>query len=205
VFAAVFCLNDPSFAFCGTFVSLLLRRRKTPRPGRPAETMKLVTRPSRSRRSTGQRLILSGRHWQPSMTGTMRPLGGFLRRSDGKMSLKLSRTHWPPSIARITYPSRYLLVVSDCGQLAPEGRTTVQQLDSEKNTKGDYHIDIEGTDRDVPKALHALRKHDEAAVGHEQPEAAKSDHCSERRDQRVDSQTNNDRRVDASKSDASRR
>ena len=46
--------------------------------------MKLVTRRSRSRRSRGQRLILSGRHRQPSMTGIMRPLSGFLRRSDGK-------------------------------------------------------------------------------------------------------------------------
>ena len=33
--------------------------------------MKLVIRRSRSRRSTGQRLILLGRHWQPSMTGIM--------------------------------------------------------------------------------------------------------------------------------------
>ena len=49
----------------------------------------------------GQRLILSGRHRPPSMTGIMRPLSGFLRRSDGKTSLKLSRTHWRPSIARI--------------------------------------------------------------------------------------------------------
>jgi len=80
---------------------LLSRRRKTPRPRRPAETIKLVTRRPRSRRPTRRRSILSGTLWRPSIAGIMRPLSGFLRRSAGRTLLPLSGTHWRPSIAGI--------------------------------------------------------------------------------------------------------
>ena len=56
---------------------------------------------SRSRRSTRQRLILSERRRQPSMTGIMRLLSVFLQRSDGRTLRRPSRTHWRPSIAGI--------------------------------------------------------------------------------------------------------
>ena len=48
-------------------MNLRLWRRKFPRPGRSAETIKLATRRSRSRRLPRRRLILSGTHWRPSI------------------------------------------------------------------------------------------------------------------------------------------
>ncbi len=81
-------------------MNLRLWRRKFPRPGRSAETIKLATRRSRSRRLPRRRLILSGTHWRPSIAEIMRQLSGFLRRAAGKTSRPLPRMHGPPSIAR---------------------------------------------------------------------------------------------------------
>ena len=91
------------------------RRRDGPQVGRRAEgeacglrralERKVSLRPGRIKRGLFTFRPTWRTPWRQScrdpMTGIMRPLSGFLRRSDGKTSLKLSRTHWRPSIARI--------------------------------------------------------------------------------------------------------
>jgi hypothetical protein len=82
-------------------LSLRVNRRKSLRPGRSAETVRLPTARSLSRCPPRPRLILFGTRWRPWIAETIRQLSGFSRRAAGKTPRPLSKERGRRSIAEI--------------------------------------------------------------------------------------------------------